>query len=90
MKLNDEKRVLIEGLKAKFGSVVTRKQILEFVKTSGTVFEGSRVPAGTEFPHWITNNKMIKVGRGAYNLDLLTAGPATVAAVAAANAAVEA
>jgi len=71
MKLNDEKRTLVTNLRTRFGNVVTRKQILEFVKSQGANFAGARVPSGTEFPHWITNNKGIRVGRGAYNLDLL-------------------
>ncbi len=72
MKLTEEKKTLVTNLKAKYGTnVVTRKQILEFVKSQGVSFDGSRVPSGTEFPHWITNNKNIRVGRGAYNLDLL-------------------
>lgn len=71
MKLNDEKKTLVADLKAKYGNVVTRKQILEFVKGQGASFTGARVPSGTDFPHWITNSKKIRVGRGAYNLDLL-------------------
>ena len=70
MKLTDEKRTLIESLKARYGSVVTRKQLVEYTRERGADFTGSRIPKGVEFPFWIVNTRKVRVGRGAYNLDL--------------------
>lgn len=76
-KLSIAKRQFLEDLKANFGPVVTRKQIISFVaQETGQVFLGSRVPKNTEFPHWITNCKEARTTRGAYNLDWFLTHPA--------------
>lgn len=68
MKLNQEKQTMITELIAAYGEVVTRKQVIEYVHSTGITFTGSKIPKGVEFPHWITNTKGARVGRGHYNL----------------------
>ena len=77
MKLNDKQKQTLERLINDLGGTATRKQIVDWVKrTSGVQFEGNRVPKGVDFPHFITNNKNFRAGRGAYNLvAMLEAGP---------------
>lgn len=65
------KQEIVNELVARFGNLVTRKQIVEFVNSKGAAIEGGRVPAGVDFPHWITNNKAIRSGRGVYDLTKL-------------------
>jgi len=57
MRLNYDKATLITALREKFGDVVTRKQVLSHVTTSGI-----------EIPHWLFNNKSFRAGRGSYDL----------------------
>lgn len=57
---------LIEGLKNTFGNVVTRKQIVEFLAQNPTEV------TGFTFPFFITNNKTVRTGRGAYDLNKLS------------------
>lgn len=56
MKLSNDKRALVTSLQAKFGNTVTRRQVLDFVGTSG------------EKPRWLFNNKAFRAGRGSYDL----------------------
>jgi hypothetical protein len=75
MKLNDKQKDVIQRIVSEVGATPTRKQIVEwFKRTSGIAFEGNRVPPGVGFPHFITNNKGIRMTRGAYDLMLLLSG----------------
>jgi hypothetical protein len=71
MKLNDEKRTLVNELVAKFGKVITRQQLCDHMRTKGLEFKGSRAPKGSNFPSWITNTKSLRAGRGQYDFSSL-------------------
>jgi hypothetical protein len=58
--LSTAKSQILQQLTERYGSVVTRSQIVEFVGETST-----------PFPHWITNDKTLRLGRGQYNLDVL-------------------
>jgi len=61
MSKKEEKLALLEQLRDKFGgTVITRKQLVEFKETTGN-----------EFLHWIANDKSIRVSRGVYDIGLL-------------------
>jgi len=83
MKLNSIKEALLNELISQYGSVVTRKQVVDFVKSRGANFTGSSIPAGVKFPHWITNNKEVRVGRGRYDLRLFYKNKTTVETIEA-------
>jgi len=65
MKLTEEKKNYVEELKSKFGSVVTRKQIVSHTKGDDEKLDASKLP------RWLLNNKSFRAGRGVYNLDLV-------------------
>lgn len=57
MKLN-EKQAMIAELRAKFGSTVTRKDLVVFVNSNKA-----------EWPNWLVNTKSLRgSARGTYNL----------------------
>ena len=59
----EKKLALLENLQATFGgTVVTRKQLVEFIEANGV-----------DFPHWIANDKAIRLGRGEYDIGSLIA-----------------
>lgn len=61
-KLSTAKSQILQQLTERYGRIVTRKQIVEFVGDTS-------IP----FPHWITNDKTVRFGRAQYNLDVLLA-----------------
>jgi hypothetical protein len=66
MKLNDKKRDIVSAIVENFGSVVTRKQVLAYVKANGRSIADVR---------FIFNTKSLRAGRGQYDLSsLLTNG----------------
>lgn len=73
-KLNDEKKTLVENLINKFGEVVTRKDIVDYVKSNDL-----------PLPRWILNDKSIRTGRASFNLALLNTDSGTVAKTTAAG-----
>lgn len=56
-KLSQTKKDVISQLSERYGTVVTRAQIVEFVASTDT-----------PFPHWITNEKSVRLARATYNL----------------------
>lgn len=58
MKLNDTKRETIRDLYATFGGLVTRKQVLEFIKSRGGTIADVR----------FVFNKRLRVNRASYNI----------------------
>lgn len=74
MKLTEDKKTLVAELVAKFGTVITRAQLCDHMRTKGLDFRGSRPPKGSAFPSWITNTKSLRAGRGQYDLSSLVEG----------------
>lgn len=71
MKLTEDKKALVSELVAKYGTIVTRNQLCDFMRSKGVDFRGSRPPKGSPFPSWITNTKSLRAGRGQYDLSSL-------------------
>lgn len=63
-KVNAEKRALAERMASELGNIVTRKQVLAFVKANGGTIADVR---------WIFNTKKFRAGRGQYDLGQLNA-----------------
>lgn len=74
MKLTEDKKTLVSELVAKYGNIVTRNQLCDFMRSKGVDFRGSRPPKGSPFPSWITNTKSLRAGRGQYDLSSLVNG----------------
>lgn len=53
-----EKQMLVSDLIERHGLTVNRKELLAY--TQG---------AGLDHPNWLLNNKSLRAGRGAYNLE---------------------
>lgn len=70
MKLNDKKRALVEQLVDKFGNLVTRKQVLSYVKSTGLTIQDVR---------FIFNTRSLRAGRATYDLSSLVDGSESVA-----------
>jgi pyruvate/2-oxoglutarate dehydrogenase complex dihydrolipoamide acyltransferase (E2) component len=67
-KVSDAKKALLGEIVQNVGTVVTRKQVLAFVKTKGGSIADVR---------WIFNNKLVRAGRGQYDLSKLANSNAT-------------
>lgn len=67
-KVSDAKKALLVEIVQNLGNIVTRKQVLTFVKSKGGSVADVR---------WIFNNKSARAGRGQYDLSALN-GTATV------------
>lgn len=61
-KVSSEKRALAERVAQELGNIVTRKQVLGFVKANGGSIADVR---------WIFNTKKFRAGRGQYDLSQL-------------------
>lgn len=64
MKVNIKKNELLMNLRTRFGNVVTRKQVVSFLKETNNTYT----------PNWLFNNEAVRMSRGVYNLDLVTQG----------------
>lgn len=64
-KVSDAKKALLAEIVQNLGNVVTRKQVLTFVKARGGSVADVR---------WIFNSKNARAGRGQYDLNALVNG----------------
>jgi hypothetical protein len=73
-RVSSDKKAFATALQSKFGNVVSRKQVLEYI--AGT---------GEKRPNWLFNTKDFRAGRGSYDLTkVLGATTGTTETVAAA------
>jgi len=64
-KVSDAKKALLAEIMQNMGNMVTRKQVLAFVKSKGGSVADVR---------WIFNTKSARAGRGQYDLNALFSG----------------
>jgi len=67
-KVSDTKKAFLNEIVQNVGTVVTRKQVLGFVKSRGGTIADVR---------WIFNSKSARAGRGQYDLTSLVNGTAS-------------
>ena len=66
-KLTPKKKAITEELIGRFGTVVTRKQIISYVRELIGP-DGGDPNFSKLLPRWICNTKKFRVSRGVYNL----------------------